>query len=156
MKTEIERKFLVRGDAWRNTEQRVLIRQGYLSLNPERIVRVRLAEDHAFLTIKGLAVGYTRPEYEYAIPVSDAEFLLENLCRKPLIEKYRYSVLFSGAEWIVDEFLGANTGLIVAEIELKTEDEPFILPNWVTKEVTHDLRYMNSNLTLKPYQDWHA
>ncbi|MFQ6604012.1 MAG: CYTH domain-containing protein [Fidelibacterota bacterium] len=156
MKTEIERKYLVAGNAWRNEQQRVFIRQGYLSLDRERTVRVRLADDRGFLTIKGSATGITRPEYEYTIPSEDARFLIEHLCLKPLIEKYRYTVEYAGAQWSVDEFLGVNAGLVVAEIELKTEDQDITLPDWVVEDVTNDPKYLNVQLTQNPYLDWHA
>jgi CYTH domain-containing protein len=153
MATEIERKFLVRGESWRGTESRML-RQGYLNRSQEHTVRVRTDGDRAFLTIKGLTSGATRPEFEYAIPIDDANEMLDTLCEKPLIEKRRHLVMHAGKRWEVDEFLGDNIGLVVAELELRREDEAFALPEWVGKEVTHDPRYLNANLVQNPYRLW--
>lgn len=152
MATEIERKFLVNGDDWRQV-QGTQYRQGYLNRDKERTVRVRIADDRAFITIKGLSKGATRAEFEYSIPVSDAEQLLL-LCDGPLIEKTRHTVRYAGMTWEVDEFHGANAGLIVAEIELNSEQQPFEKPSWVGREVTDDKRYFNSNLALQPYTSW--
>lgn len=149
---EIERKFLVTGDAWRNGSG-VLYRQGYLNRDKGRTVRVRIAGDAAFLTIKGQSVGATRAEFEYPIPVADAQALLA-LCDGPLIEKTRYLVLHAGHQWEVDEFAGDNAGLVVAELELASEDEAFDSPAWLGEEVTHDARYFNSNLATHPYRSW--
>ncbi|KRB84521.1 CYTH domain-containing protein [Noviherbaspirillum sp. Root189] len=154
MSVEIERKFLVRGDAWKALGQGVLLRQGYLSSNPERVVRVRIEGDGAVLTIKGRSVGATRGEWEYAIPVADAQEILDGLCERPIIEKTRYRIEFEGMTWEVDEFMGDNAGLVVAEIELLTEDQVFVKPEWVGDEVTDDARYFNSNLIRRPYSSW--
>jgi adenylate cyclase len=151
---EIERKFLVRDDRWRSLGQGVLLRQGYLSSSPERIVRVRIEGDRAMLTIKGRTHGATRAEWEYPIPTADAQAFLDNLCERPLIEKYRYRIPFDGLVWEVDEFLGENAGLIVAEVELESEDQPFARPEWIGDEVTHDARYFNANLLRHPYSKW--
>lgn len=152
MPIEIERKFLVQGDAWRSRDG-VYVCQGYISRNQQRTVRIRIAGDTAWLTIKGLTTGASRPEFEYEIPVNDARQLFD-LCEKPVIEKYRHTISFNGDTWEVDEFLGDNAGLIVAEIELDAEDQPFTRPPWLGLEVTGDPRYYNSNLSLNPYSRW--
>jgi adenylate cyclase len=154
MSVEIERKFLVRGDGWKALGQGVLLRQGYLSSNPERVVRVRIEGDGAVLTIKGRSVGATRGEWEYPIPVADAQAFLDGLCERPIIEKTRYRIAFEGMTWEVDEFMGDNAGLVVAEIELTAEDQVFVKPEWVGDEVTDDARYFNSNLIQRPYSSW--
>ena len=154
MSIEIERKFLVRGDAWRALAHGTLLRQGYLSSAPERVVRVRIEGDAAVLTIKGKSVGATRGEWEYPIPVADAQIFLDSLCERPIIEKCRYRIPFQGMTWEVDEFMGDNAGLIVAEIELKSEQQQFARPEWVGDEVTHDPRYFNANLLRHPYSQW--
>lgn len=152
MAIEIERKFLVTGDAWRSAEP-VYFSQGYLNRDKARTVRVRIAGERAFLTIKGLTQGVSRAEFEYAIPVEDARQLLA-LCEQPLIEKHRRKIPFAGFVWEVDEFLGDNLGLVVAEIELPSEDSEFAKPDWVGQEVTHDQRYFNSNLSQHPFNCW--
>jgi adenylate cyclase len=151
---EIERKFLVRGDGWRALGQPVLLRQGYLSSDPARTVRVRIEGGQATLTIKGKSVGATRGEWEYPIPLEEAAALLDRLCEQPLIEKYRSRIAVGGHTWEVDEFLGANAGLIVAEIELAAEQENFALPDWAGEEVTGDVRYYNSSLIRLPFSQW--
>jgi adenylate cyclase len=151
---EIERKFLVRGDGWRALGQPVLLRQGYLSSDPARTVRVRIEGGQATLTIKGKSVGATRGEWEYPIPLEQAAELLDRLCEQPLIEKYRSRIAVGGHTWEVDEFLGANAGLIVAEIELAAEQESFALPDWAGEEVTGDVRYYNSSLIRLPFSQW--
>jgi len=153
MAKEIERKFLVSGDGWR-TEAPLLIRQAYLSVDPARSVRVRLVGDRALLTIKGLSKGASRDEFEYAIPVTDAAYLLEHLCLRPRIEKYRHRQVFAGMLWEVDEFLGDNAGLVLAEVELDSEDQPFERPPWLGREVTGDARFFNSSLALRPWRAW--
>ena len=154
MGTEIERKFRVKEEgAWREAEA-TRYRQGYLSTVKERTVRVRTINDQAYLTIKGITVGASRAEFEYEIPVADAEELLDNLCEKPLIEKNRYKVDVGGLVWEVDEFFGENQGLVIAEVELQREDQPFDKPEWVTEEVTEDPRYYNANLIENPYSSW--
>jgi len=154
MGKEIERKFLVTGDAWRSLGPGTLMQQGYLSTDLERVVRVRLEGDDASLTIKGRAVGATRGEWEYPIPKQDAEEMLAQLCQRPLIEKTRYRIMHEGMLWEVDEFLGDNEGLVVAEIELISEDQPFAKPGWIGDEVTGDARYYNANLLMRPYSAW--
>ena len=154
MSVEIERKFLVRGDAWKALGKPVLLRQGYLSSAPERIVRVRIEGESAMLTIKGRTTGATRGEWEYPIPLADAAVFLDQLCERPIIEKFRYRIEYQEFTWEVDEFLGENAGLTVAEIELESEDQQFARPDWVGDEVTHDSRYYNANLISNPYCRW--
>jgi adenylate cyclase len=150
---EIERKFLPSSDGWRALGEPLLLRQGYLSSDPARVVRVRVEGDQAYLTIKGSSVGATRGEWEYPIPLFDADELLA-LCGQPLVEKYRRKIEFAGNVWEVDEFLGANLGLVVAEIELAAEDQQFERPEWIGVEVTDDARYFNSALARHPYSAW--
>jgi CYTH domain-containing protein len=152
MAVEIERKFLVIGDGWR-TADGVLYRQGYLNRDKTRTVRVRLAGEQAFLTIKGKTVGISRAEFEYAIPVADANDLLA-LCDGTLIEKIRHKITYAGILWEVDEFLGDNAGLVVAEVELQAADQQLELPDWVGVDVSDDARYYNSNLSSHPFLSW--
>jgi adenylate cyclase len=152
MATEIERKFLVHGTEWRQGVP-VHLCQGYLSRDKERTVRVRIAGERAYLTIKGSSRGASRAEFEYEIPLRDAEELL-TLCDRPPVEKNRYTVEHAGAVWEIDEFLGANAGLVVAEIELDREAQEFERPGWVSSEVTDDPRYFNSSLSSAPYPTW--
>lgn len=152
MATEIERKFLVTGSAWRTSDGQRIV-QGYLNRDKARTVRVRIAGPQAFLTIKGATVGASRAEFEYPIPLADAEALL-GLCDGPLIDKVRHRVALGGLLWEVDEFLGDNAGLVVAEVELVSEDQAVDLPPWVGDEVTHDHRYFNSNLASHPFGRW--
>jgi CYTH domain-containing protein len=153
MGTEIERKFLVKEGAWQDAP-RTRYRQGYLNTDKERTVRVRVKDDEGYLTIKGLTVGATRLEFEYTIPVDDAEQMLDELCEKPLIEKYRYKVEKGRHTWEVDEFFGANEGLLLAEVELESEEEAVEKPSWIVEEVTGDPRYFNANLVGHPYSEW--
>ena len=154
MPQEIERKFLVKGENWRVPGTGVPYRQGYLSTVPERTVRVRLIRDKGYLTIKGIAVGATRAEYEYEIPAGEAGEMLDKLCERPLIEKTRYRVEHRGLTWEIDEFDGDNAGLIIAEVELEEEDQAIMLPDWVGKEVTGDPRYYNASLIADPFTRW--
>ena len=155
MAREIERKFLVRRELWRPDPARgVRYRQGYLSSDPNRVVRVRTADSHAFLTIKGLTQDNQRPEFEYAIPVADADAMLDGLCLRPLIEKTRYRESVGGDTWEIDVFEGENAGLIVAEIELPNPDARFERPAWLGDEVSADPRYFNSNLIRQPFSRW--
>jgi len=154
MGIEIERKFLLSADTWKEPAKGTYYRQGYLNSQKERTVRVRTIGDTGFLTIKGISVGATRMEYEYEIPVEDARVLLSELCEKPLIEKNRYKIEFAGFIWEVDEFFGENEGLIVAEIELESEGQQFEKPEWVGKEVSDDPRYFNSSLIKNPFSSW--
>ncbi len=152
MGIEIERKFRVKEGTWRNVKG-TRYRQGYLSSAKERNVRVRTLADKAYLTIKGIAIGASRMEFEYEIPLQDADELLA-ICEKPLIEKTRYKVQVGGFVWEVDEFFRENQGLIIAEVELESEDQEFPKPDWVREEVTGDPRYFNSNLIKNPYTNW--
>jgi len=153
MGVEIERKFLVRDDHWRGLGTPVHYAQGYLVADGIRTVRIRIAGEEGYLTIKGESTGISRLEFEYPIPVPEA-FELLKLCATPVIEKFRTKVLHADKTWEVDEFEGRNTGLVVAEIELKSEDEPFEIPSWIGEEVTSDLRYYNSRLAIHPFQEW--
>ncbi|MGD2136744.1 MAG: CYTH domain-containing protein [Gammaproteobacteria bacterium] len=153
MAREIERKFLVTTREWQSGDAQEY-RQGYLNLDKERTVRVRIAGEAAYLTIKGITQGATRREFEYAIPLADARELLTNLCHKPLIEKRRHKVRHGGLTWEVDEFFGDNAGLVVAEVELEDEDQPFERPPWLGEEVTDDPRYYNASLVDNPYRNW--
>lgn len=154
MGKEIERKFLIAGDEWRKLAKGTAYRQGYLSTVKERTVRVRTIDDKGFLTIKGITVGATRAEYEYEVPAADANEMLTNLCEKPLVEKNRYKIKQNDLTWEIDEFLGDNLGLTVAEIELTDEAQKFDKPSWIGAEVTGDPKYFNSNLTKNPYSKW--
>ena len=152
MPVEIERKFLVRGDGWK-TDHGVRFIQGYLNHKRERTVRVRIAGSRALLTVKGINNGAVRAEFEYEIPVHVAEQLLK-ICDGPLIEKTRHMIDYAGMTWEVDEFHGANDGLVVAEIELQNAAQTFDRPAWIGPEVTADARYFNSNLAVRPYASW--
>lgn len=154
MATEIERKFLVKGDEWRILATGTVYRQGYLSTKKGCTVRVRLVGNQGYLTIKGLTQGFSRAEYEYPIPAEDAQEMLDNLCDRPLIEKTRYKIEYAGLIWEVDEFASENQGLILAEVELADENQIIELPDWIGKEVSDDPRYYNANLTQHPYSQW--
>lgn len=153
MGREIERKFLLRNDDWRGAPGRHL-RQGYLSRGDGTTVRVRVADPDAWLTIKGPTVGAARDEYEYAIPLADAQELLDRYCLPPLIEKFRHRVEHRGLTWEIDEFLGENAGLVLAEVELDDEHQQVPLPPWVGDEVTGDPRYYNASLSTHPFSRW--
>jgi adenylate cyclase len=153
MAVEIERKFLVVSDVWRDGPRGVRMAQGYLSREPERTVRVRLAGEKGFLTIKGSVSGISRAEFDYEIPADEALELLA-MCPPPLIEKIRHERWHEGHCWEVDEFLGDNAGLVVAEIELDAAAAEFALPEWVGREVSDDPRYFNSQLAAKPWPSW--
>ncbi len=154
MGTEIERKFLVVGDAWRSLGSGSLYWQGYLVAEPGRTVRVRLAGEQGYLTIKGATTGITRAEFEYPIPAADARTLLETLCDRPLIQKTRYTIPWEGLIWEIDEFAGDNQGLILAEVELASTDQAIVFPPWIGAEVSHDPRYYNANLVTFPFSQW--
>jgi len=154
MGIEIERKFLLKGEGWRGLGQPTLMRQGYLVADPVRTVRVRIEGERAVITIKSKSTGASRGEWEYEIPVPDAAELLERLCEQPLVEKVRHRIEHAGHTWEVDEFQGENAGLVVAEIELGSEDEAFDTPDWIGQEVTGDPRYYNSSLIRLPYSKW--
>jgi len=153
MGKEIERKYLISGDAWRALGEGTKYRQGYLNSAKERVVRARTMGEKAALTIKGITTGATRLEFEYDIPFDDCTELLE-LCEQPLIEKTRYKIPHGGLIWEIDEFHGVNDGLIVAECELESEDQAIDKPDWIGEEVTGDPRYFNSNLIANPYSSW--
>ncbi|MBD2079628.1 CYTH domain-containing protein [Leptolyngbya sp. FACHB-17] len=153
MGVEIERKFLVKGDQWRDLAPGELYRQGYIP-TVESTVRIRAVNDRGFITIKGMSQGISRAEFEYEIPVSDAAQMLDTLCKAPLIEKYRHKIELNGLIWEVDEFLGENHGLIIAEVELRNADQAIDLPDWIGEDVSHDPRYYNSNLTKHPFTTW--
>ena len=155
MAIEIEHKFLLANDDWRKHVSRsVKYRQGYLSSQATSSIRVRISNEHAWLNIKSATIGTHRHEYEYEIPLTDADEILTNLCRKPLIEKTRYFVTHDQHLWEIDEFEGDNQGLIVAEIELDVIGRSFSKPLWLGQEVTEDLRYYNNNLAMHPYSEW--
>ena len=155
MALEIELKFLVKNNAWKEQIKGVLYRQGYLNTNKSRTVRVRTINNKAFLTIKGISIGATRKEFEYEIPFDEGKIMLNELCEKPLIEKYRYKIeAGNNLIWEIDEFLGENKGLIVAEIELEFEAQQFKKPDWLGEEVTGDIKYYNSQLSKQSYRTW--
>jgi adenylate cyclase len=155
MSTEIERKFLTQAKVdWDSLACGQRLVQGYLSTDKHATVRVRIRGEQAWLTIKGKTQGFTRSEFEYAIPLSDAEMLLSELCQQPVIDKIRYEIPCGDHVWEVDVFSGDNAGLVVAEIELSSEDEAFQRPEWLTEEVSDDPRYFNANLIKHPYQSW--
>lgn len=154
MPIEIERKFLVVGDSWRQGAAGTLYRQGYLCTDPERTVRVRLAGDAGTLTIKGKAEGISRAEFEYVIPATEAAELLDRLCLRPLIEKVRFRRLHAGRVWEIDEFFGENKGLILAEVELESADAQPEIPSWAGREVSDDPRYYNASLVQHPFSMW--
>lgn len=153
MATEIERKFLVRNERWRNAAKGTLYKQGYLSVEKEHTVRVRISDQKSFLTIKGKNQGASRTEFEYEIPLADAEQLIK-MCHQPVIEKKRYRIPCKNFIWEVDEFFGENAGLILAEIELESEDQLFEKPDWIGAEVTADPRYYNASLAQNPFSKW--
>jgi adenylate cyclase len=155
MAIEIEHKFLMSGNDWREHVTRsVKYRQGYLSSQETSSIRVRISDECAWLNIKSATVGTHRHEYEYEIPLLDANEIISMLCRKPIIEKTRHFVTDDGNTWEIDEFDGDNQGLIIAEIELSEIGKPFSKPHWIGEEVTHDLRYYNNNLAKHPYSEW--
>lgn len=155
MSIEIERKYLVDIDKWNKLAKgnKQFYRQGYISTDPEKTIRVRVSDENGSITIKGITTGASRLEYEYTIPKQDAIDLLDRFCSSD-ISKFRYLIPFAGKVWEVDEFVGANEGLIIAEIELSSEEESFETPPWVTQEVTGDEKYYNSNLAQKSFNEW--
>jgi adenylate cyclase len=155
MGKEIERKFLLRSDDWReevNGSERLV--QGYLSRGEHSAVRVRIAGDRAELNIKHTLDGINRLEFEYQIPVDDAREILEHVALRPLIDKIRFHVVHGNHLWEIDEFYAENTGLVIAEIELEDAGEEFDRPNWLGEEVSDDKRYYNSSLSRRPYSEW--
>ena len=151
---EIERKFLVKGDGWRGKGKTELFRQGYIARTQDRTVRVRVAGDRGILTIKYRGEGIARSEFEYDIPFDEAQALLDGLAPGEIIEKLRHTFTCDGSVWEVDEFLGANQGLVVAEIELDSEDQPFVRPDWLGGEGSKISRYLNVELSRLPYTAW--
>lgn len=154
MALEIERKYLIDLEKIGTLENGIRIKQGYLSTDKDSVVRVRAKNDKAYLTIKGSNSGIARLEFEYEIPLDEANEMLEKLCQKPVIDKTRYLITHENHTWEVDVFYGDNEGLVVAEVELSSEDEHINLPSWVKEEVSHDDRYFNSNLMKLPFKDW--
>ena len=154
MGMEIERKFLLLNEDWKVGATGTFLHQGYLNRHPQRSVRVRVKGQQAFMTIKGMVSEISRFEYEYPIPLDDAEHMLKELCEPPTLEKTRYLVEYEGMCWEIDEFHGENAGLVVAEIELENEEQPFAKPPWLGEEVSQDSRYLNINLSRHPYCQW--
>ncbi len=154
MGLEIERKFLVNKNLWIPLNEGVLYRQGYIYTYNGNTVRVRVAENQGYLTLKGRTKGSARSEFEYVIPLEEAREMLDLLCDRPLIEKIRYKEKIGELTWEIDEFLGENKGLILAEVELESEDQKVTLPRWIGQEVTQHARYYNSNLAKNPYSQW--
>jgi CYTH domain-containing protein len=154
MGIEIERKFLVTSQEWRELADGIDYRQGYLSTVKERTVRVRTVGELGYITVKGITVGAKRSEFEYEIPRGDADSMLDFLCERPIIFKTRYTVPHRGHIWEIDDFHLENAGLIVAEVELADPDEWFAKPSWIGEEVTGDARYFNANLIAHPFCDW--
>ena len=155
MAREIERKYVLKNDGWRKEAgSGTSYRQGYLSTDPERSVRVRIGGGQAFLTIKGKTEGAGRSEFEYPIPHNDGEQILAQLCHRPLIEKTRYIIRHGDLKWEIDEFHGQNRGLIIAEVELSDDQRHIDKPDWLGEEVTPDPRYYNLNLVANPYSNW--
>ena len=155
MAIEIEHKFLLANDDWRKSVKKsIKYKQGYLSSQPTSSIRIRISDNHAWLNIKSATIGTSRLEFEYEIPLMDAEEIMASLCNKPLIEKIRHFVPHTDNLWEIDEFEGDNHGLVVAEIELSEIGKAFTKPDWLGAEVTHDLRYYNNNLAVNPYIKW--
>ncbi|WP_321528209.1 CYTH domain-containing protein [Sedimenticola selenatireducens] len=155
MALEIERKYLVINDKWKeNILSKSVLKQGYIANQPNATVRVRIAGEVAYLNIKSATTGITRAEFEYQIPLSDAEQILEQVAEHPFIDKTRYKVQWGSHVWDLDLFAGENQGLIMAEVELNSEDESFELPPWAGKEVSGDPRYYNASLVKHPYTQW--
>ena len=154
MATEIERKYLLKNDSWKQeVSSKNKIIQGYLSSKPERTVRIRITKNKGFVTIKSKNIGSLRKEFEYEIPIEDAKELIL-LCEKPIIQKTRYIVEYSSHIWEIDIFEGENQGLEVAEIELSQENEEFSIPDWIGPEVTNESKYYNSQLIINPFMNW--
>lgn len=153
MAKEIERKFLLKDDSWRGLSQGVDYRQGYLTTGDGITVRVRIVGNQGFLTVKGSTVGKSRLEFEYPIPLEDAQEMLDSLCDRPLIEKTRYKIKQGDLVWEIDEFAGENQGLILAEVELEAENQTIELPRWIDREVS-EAKYFNANLAKHPYSKW--
>ena len=150
---EIERKYLVTNNNYKSGTP-IRISQGYICSEENRVVRVRIKGDKAYLTIKNATIGFARNEYEYEIPVADAKAILHNTCQQPIIDKTRYILEHKGFIWEIDEFHGDNEGLVVAEIELENKNQQFELPDFIGEEVTDDARYYNACLFKNPYKNW--
>lgn len=150
---EIERKFLVLGEPWRGAAKGIALRQGYLSTQRHAVVRVRISDELAWLTIKGPTAGISREEFEYEIPHRDGQLLIA-ICEGGIVEKTRYRIAHGDHVWEVDVFAGDNAGLVIAEMELTSEDEQFERPDWLGNEVSDDRRYSNSALSQQPYSGW--
>lgn len=154
MAVEIEKKFLLTNDEWKKDSTSDIYFQGYILSGTGKTVRVRIAGEKGFLTIKGKHSGISRMEFEYPIPLEDARLLLQEMCEQPIIHKKRYKVEYGGFIWEIDEFFGENNGLVMAEIELDDENQQFPKPEWLGREVSHDGRYYNASLRQNPYKDW--
>lgn len=155
MAVEIERKFRVRSDAWRSeVSASSLLRQGYLANTARASVRVRTDGHSGWLSVKAMRPGLSREEYEVAIVASDALEMLERLCEGRAVQKWRHIVVHAGSRWEIDEFLAENAGLVIAELELETEDAAFARPAWLGAEVTDDERYYNFRLAQRPFRLW--
>ncbi len=154
MAVEIEKKFLVKNDGWKKGGTSKIFYQGYLCSGSGQTVRVRIAGDQAYLTIKGKSVGISRLEFEYHIPVAEAKIMLEEICIQPIIHKCRFFTQYGGFLWEIDEFYDDNTGLVLAEIELESEEQPFPRPPWLGEEVSTDRRYYNAALCSHPFKEW--
>ena len=154
MAVEIERKFRTKGVDFLANQEGERLTQGYLSHDPRATVRLRVQGDHAWLTVKGKTHGASRSEFEYPIPTADAHAMLEEMCPQGVLDKTRYRIQVGEHVWEVDEFHGDNQGLVVAEVELDSEDQPFERPPWLGEEVTDDPRYYNSALSRTPYGQW--
>jgi adenylate cyclase len=154
MGTEIERKFLLKSDAWRSQAEGKLYRQGYVFKSTGVTVRIRIVGTQGYITLKGKVEHFARPEFEYEIPVDDAQTMLDLWCHPRIVEKIRYRISFGNLVWEVDEFQGFNQGLVLAELELDSADRVFELPDWVGQEVSGQERYYNSSLAVYPYSQW--
>ena len=155
MAIEIERKFLIINDSWRSLGLGKVYKQGYIATADKmKTIRVRIIGEEAYLTIKSKTEGISRNEFEYPIPLEDAQIMLDTLCDRPFIDKIRYKINYDNLLWEIDEFQGENQGLIIAEVELENENQIINIPDWVGEEVSHDSRYYNVNLAKHPYQKW--
>lgn len=154
MAKEIERKFLVKNNSYKSQSTAHHIVQGYICSEENRVVRVRIYDEQAFITIKNKTIGFSRDEFEYSIPIGDAQQMLETTCEKPIIDKVRFVMPFAGFKWEIDEFCRENEGLIIAEIELPDENTSFKIPDFIGSEVTGDARYYNANLYKHPFKTW--
>jgi adenylate cyclase len=152
---EIERKFKVINDSWKKSiDKTTKIVQSYLTNEINKSIRIRIAGENAFLTIKGATNNISRDEFEYEIPMKDAQQLLAGYCLANPIEKMRYSIQFGGLEWTIDVFSGMNEGLLVAEVELESENQKIEIPDWAGEELSNDERYYNAYLSRKPFTEW--